>query len=128
VSVTYANREIFGSGPHRVTRGPRVVSLVPNFAVDRPGAGTMVVGVAEWEVVVAGRLVAADVAGLMPLRAELAALITDPPTVAKLEMDAVRGGESLADMMAVRVEETGPVVVGRVASVGYRAVFRQKVE
>jgi hypothetical protein len=121
--TTFRSLELFASGPHRVTRGPRALSLVPNFQLGEPGAGTTLVGAMEWEVIVEGRLVASTRSALWALRDAFTDLITNEPETGLLELS---DGREFEEMLLVSYTETGPVVPGRGWSVGYKAVFRYR--
>lgn len=121
--TTFRSEDLFGSGPHRVTMGPRSLSLVPNFQLGEPGAGTTFVGVLEWEVVVEGCLIATTRASLWALRDAFAERISDEPAVGSLVLS---DGREFSNMTMASYAETGAVVAGRVWSVGYKAVFRHR--
>lgn len=119
--AVFQGQEIFASGPHRVTVGPRGVQRVLNqVAVDPVEPGSQAIGEVELSVTVEGRLVAGDAGSLQELRDEIWALLTFPAAVGLFEDNY---GLSLEDMSFVRFEEMGPVDDGRVLSVPYRAEF-----
>lgn len=121
--TSFRTLDLFGSGPHRASMGVRGLSLVPNFQVGEPGAGTTLVGAMDWEVVIEGRLVASTRTALWALRDAFTELIVDEPETGKLVLG---DGRQLEKMLLASYAETGPVCPGREWSVGYRAVFRHR--
>lgn len=121
--TTFRSLELFSTGPHRVTTGPRALSLVPNYQLGEPGAGTTLVGALEWEVIVEGRLVASTRSALWALRDAFTELIINEPETGRL---VLVDGREFEEMLLVSYTETGPVLPGRAWSVGYKAVFRYR--
>lgn len=121
--TTFRAMNLFASGPHRVSTGPRALSLVPNFQLGEPGAGTTLIGALEWEIIIEGRLIASTRSALWTLRDAFTDLINSDPEIGKLALD---DGRQFDDMTLVSYSENGPVVPGRSWSVGYKAVFRQR--
>lgn len=123
MNATYRGVGIFSSGPHRVVAGPRELSIVPNFQLNLPGAGSTIIGISDWEVVIEGRLVAATDAALRTLREVFVDLIADPTISGEL---VTPDGFSYVSLYFTGYEETGPVARGRTKSIGYRVTLRSK--
>lgn len=121
--TTFNGQSLFSSGPHRVHMGPRAQSLVPNYQLGEPGAGTTLIGPLEWEIIIEGRLIASTRSSLWSLRDALTELIGDEPAVATLVLS---DGTTFDDMTFTSYTETAPIAQGRVWSVGYKAVFRKR--
>lgn len=121
--TTFRSMNLFGSGPHRVSMGPRALSIVPNFQLGEPGPGTTILGTLDWDVVVEGRFIATTRSALWSLRDALTDLIVPEPEAGTL---ALVDGRSLHEMILASYAEIGPVVAGRAWSVAYRAVFRYR--
>jgi hypothetical protein len=123
MSSQFRDEGIFNSGPHRFSIGPRGESMVSNLVIGAsPSHGTTAQGERELDIVVTGRLVAADESSLWALRDAVMAQLTHPPTTGKLQD---HHGTSWTDMSFIEFVEEDRTDRGRVRSVGYKAVFRR---
>ncbi len=124
----FAGVDVFGSGPHRFVEEARGVVVVPRLRLGTPVSGSVSLGAAEVGVVVRGRLVGPDQAGLAAQLGAIEGLLTDPATVGTL---TGLSGESWPEMSFVRFERAGWdrasgggfVDRGRVVSLAYVARF-----
>lgn len=117
----FKGKALFASGPHRFAMGRQGEVVATDFALGAPGPGTYALGLAELDVVVTGRLVAASEVALWVLRDAVTAELIHPPTAGTLEDGH---GRAWTGMSFWRYEE-GEVERGRVWSVGYTASFRK---
>jgi hypothetical protein len=83
---SFDSADLFGSGPHRFSLGPRGQQLALNIDTEASptAAGLQAIGNLDGEVIVRGRLIAADDAALQTLIGAVAAKLTEPPVVANL--------------------------------------------
>lgn len=117
---SFKGEGIFNSGPHRFEHGPIGTQTILQTALMKEIAGLSVLGAIERAIVVRGRLVAADAAGLAALVAAVEAQIDSPPKSGAL---VDNDGVSHADMSFVTFKRTGAPERGRAVTVGYEAVF-----
>lgn len=119
---TFKDLDLFGSGPHRFRQGVQGEDVVANYILGIPGSGSTPVGTLELDVVVSGRLVADDEAGLWALRDGITAELAHPPVAGAL-VDS--HGRAWASMSLIAYTE-GPVTDrGRTCSIAYTATFRR---
>lgn len=121
----YNGSALFDSGPHQfIVERQGQTELSPGWQPPQgqPYAKWTPIGPVQLSVRVRGRLTAATESGLWALRDALAGALTTSPSSGTLEDG---NGRSWPGMWLVRYEETGPVDVGRVWSIGYEAVFRR---
>lgn len=115
--------DLFGSGPHRSRVGEQGQVVFGSLAaVNAAAPDSYPLGPRELDVIITGRLVASDEAGLWALRDAVVAQLTDPPKKATL-VDTT--GRSFADMTFYSFEEGFEVDRGRVWSLRYEARFRR---
>lgn len=123
MSSSYKGQDIFGSGPHRFSMAPEGLFVASKSSLNQfPTPGSVALGLLEIEVIVRGRLIADDDAGLWVLRdaiTALAAFPTDPGELIDLH------ARSWSDMTLITFETADRVDRGRRVSVGYTAIFRQ---
>lgn len=111
----------FDSGPHRFHLGPIGEDVQPLWRIVGPGTpGSVAVGPLELRLIVTGRLVADNEAGLWTLRNAIAALLTDPPQVGNV---VDHWGTTWTTMSFVRFEQTDRTDRGRKTTLGYVAEF-----
>jgi hypothetical protein len=122
MSSSFAGQDLFGSGPHRFGVGVQGELTVPSVAAGTLDSASQLAGAIELDVVVTGRLVAADEAGLWALRDAITDLLADPPTAGEL-ID--HHGRTWAGMSFIDVRWADRTDRGRVVSIGYRALFRK---
>src|SRR5215831_11874256 len=79
MASSFKGLDLFGSGPHRFAVGAQGQAVTSELFVVPPASGSLYHGPVELEVVVAGRLAAADEAGLWSLRDAITAQLLDPP-------------------------------------------------
>lgn len=111
---------VFGSGPSRVMEGPRGEYVLVKARVSPFDAGSEAIGPLEVRLIVTGRLVESNVTDLNITVQSINDLLVHPPTT-YLVVDAL--GREWTDMAFVLFEATGPVEIGRQASMAYRAEF-----
>lgn len=113
--------DLFGSGPHRFTLGKQGQLVLPDLRFGITGPGSFPYGLLELDVIVTGRLVAADDAALWVLRDAVVGAFEATPTPGTL-IDL--HGRTWGGMAFIRYEEQEVVDRGRVVSIGYEAQFR----
>ena len=118
----YTALPLFTSGPHRFAERRQGQVALPGPAQDPPTPGSTPLGLGELDVVVTGRLIAADDEALWLLRDAITALITDPPTPATLEDHQGRQWDDMSFLSFTPADRTDR---GRVASLAYTAIFRR---
>jgi hypothetical protein len=121
---SFNGRDLFGSGPHRITAGVVGELVVDNFRLGRPGSGSTPLGPLELNVVVTGRLIAPAPSALWNLREAIETLLESPPIAGTLTDG---NGRAFENMSFIRFEPLGPVEFSRVASLSYMALFRRFV-
>lgn len=120
---SYKGLDIFGSGPHRFSLAPEGLFVATKSSLNQfPTPGSLALGLLELEVLVRGRLIADDDAGLWTLRDTIVALAQFPTAPGEL-IDL--HGRSWSDMTLHRFETEDRVDRGRRVSVAYVATFRQ---
>jgi len=123
VSSSFKGVDLFGSGPHRFAVGEQGKYVVALRAFSDPSVpGSAAFGDEELEVVVRGRLVAANGAALWTLRDAVSAQAAYA-SVAGTLVD--HHGRSWASMSLISYAEEDRTDRGRVVSVGYVATFRR---
>ncbi|MBI1190679.1 MAG: hypothetical protein GC200_08390 [Tepidisphaera sp.] len=120
MSSSFKGLDLFGSGPHRFSVGPRGQLITANFFNGGGDAGSTLQGLIAWQVVVKGRLVAASEAALNALREAVLAQLEATPTPGDL-VDT--HGRTWSGMSFVTFQEGDRVDRGRVWSVSYTATF-----
>lgn len=120
MSSTFKGLDLFGSGPHRFSVGPRGQLITANFFNGGGNAGSTLQGLIAWQVIVKGRLVAGSEAALNALRDAVIAQLEPLPTPGTL-VDT--RGRTWSDMNFVTFQEGDRVDRGRVWSVTYTATF-----
>lgn len=115
--------DLFGSGPARFRQLVQGDVMLSNHTLGTsPPNGSSSIGMIELDVVVKGRLVAATEGDLWMLRDAVTAQLTDPPVQGSLFDDKGRKWESMSFIKFTEADRTD---LGRVASIGYEAVFRK---
>lgn len=112
--------DLFGSGPNRFSVEALGTYVLRLARIDPFAAGSAPIGPLEEAVVVRGRLVAQDEAGLWALRDAIVAQLTDPPQEGKLEDGHGREWEGMSFVLFDPGDRTDR---GRVVSLGYTARF-----
>lgn len=116
--------DVFGSGPHRFSAGPRGQLLISALSQNQYDPSTFPLGLIEEEVRVRGRLVGATQAQLRQRVDGAVAMLVNPPEPGTL----IDGhGRAYAGMSFVRFEEHDRTDRGREFSVSYEAVFRRLI-
>lgn len=119
---SFKGKDLFGSGPHRVSQGRQGHVMMSWIALGTVQPGTVALGLTELDVVVRGRLVAPDEPSLWTLRdAVVAELEESPGTGTLIDLH----GRQWADMTFIDFVEGDRTDRGRVWSMGYEAVFRR---
>jgi hypothetical protein len=116
---TFDSADLFGSGPHRFSLGIRGQQLARNSDVtaDPASAGLQAIGSLDGEVLVRGRLVAADDAGLQALIDAIAAKLD-------VESNLVDNhSNTYADVTFISFAAADRTDRGRDVSLGYTARF-----
>ena len=120
MASSFKGLDLFGSGPHRFAVKKQGQLVVPELSIGGAISGSAYLGPLEPAVIVTGRLVAADEAGLWTLRDAVAAELLDPPDPGML-VDL--HGRAWNDMSLVTFEPGDRTDRGRVVSLSYTAVF-----
>lgn len=118
--VTFDGKQLFGSGPHRVSVRPIGQELLQRFRVLSNSPGLQPNGVLDFAVVVRGRLVADDEEGLWLMRDGIDLELTDPPLPRQLEDGVAR---SLGELRFVSFATGDRTDRGRKVSLEFEAVF-----
>lgn len=113
--------DLFGSGPHRFTLGPRGQLVTIDYFGGGAGGGSTAQGPIDGTITVRGRLVASTESDLLTLRNAVMAQLQATPTPGTL-ID--NHNHSWTGMSFVRYVESGPADRGRVWSIGYEATFQ----
>ncbi len=119
--ITFAGVPVFPGSITRVLPEAVGQQLLPRRAMNLPGSGSVAIGPLEVAVTITGRMHAADAAKLESAL-ELTRAAGSPPLTPSVLADEDTG-RTWDDMTFVRFELTGPMEIGRVASVGFRARF-----
>ncbi len=122
MSSSFKGMDLFGSGPHRFSVGRQGQLVLSDLSFGITGPGTYPYGLVELDVLVTGRLVAADDAALWVLRDAVTGAFEAFPTPGVL-VDL--HGRSWPGMSFIRYEEEPVVDRGRQTSIGYVATFRR---
>jgi len=117
---SFDSTDLFGSGPHRFLVRAFGEQLLHKADADPYAAGEQAIGKLDGEVLVRGRLVAADESGLWGLVDAIAAKLTDPPLVADL-VDL--HGREFKDYSFISFTPRHPIDRGRTFSLAYEARF-----
>lgn len=118
---SFKTDDLFGSGPHRFSIGRLGQFVVVDFALGSLTSGSVYLGLRELDVIVTGRLIAADEAGLWTLRDAIEAELLHPPAPGTL-IDL--HGRTWNDMSFISFIAAEQIDRGRVISIAYQAVFR----
>lgn len=117
---SFKSLDLFGSGPHRFAIARQGQALQSELFSTPPGPGTSYFGLVELQVIVTGRLVAADDAALWALRDAITdELLEDPVPGTLIDLHG-REWEDLSFVGFVAADRTDR---GRVVSMGYEAKF-----
>jgi hypothetical protein len=119
---SFKSLNLFGSGPHRFRTGPRGQLVTVDYFGGGSGGGSTAQGLIDWDVIVAGRLVASSESALWALRDAIIAQLEPTPTPGTL-IDA--HGRSWTGMSFVGYTEGDRTDRGRVRSIAYTAVFKR---
>lgn len=122
MSSSFKSQSLFNSGPHRFVPHVRGVQLIPYLAIGSQQPGSFVLGTQEALIVVTGRLVASDDAGLDAL---LATIQTHLDAIGLPGTLVDHHGRSYTDMSFTRFEPEDRVDRGRAVSLGYIARFHR---
>lgn len=122
MASSFKTLDLFGSGPHRFHRRRRGQLVILDFDLNGYTTDSHWLGLVELDIVVRGRLVAADETGLWTLRDAVTAQLLDPPTAGTL---VDHHGRTWTDMSFIRFEEDDQTDRGREWSIGYEALFRR---
>lgn len=117
---SFKSLDLFGSGPHRFTLARQGQALQSELFSIPPAAGTRYLGLVELQVIVTGRLIAANEAALWSLRDAVTAQLLDPPAPGTL-IDS--HGRSWPDMSFVGFTVADRTDRRRGASIAYEARF-----
>ncbi len=118
---SFKGLDLFGSGPHRFSVGPRGQLITSNFFNGAGNAGSTAQGLIAWQVIVRGRLVGATQGALQAARDAVVAQLQATPTPGDL-VDT--RGRTWPAMSLVSFQEGDRTDRGRVFSVAYAAVFQ----
>lgn len=113
--------DLFGTGPHRFSVGPRGQLITSNFFNGAGNAGSTAQGLIAWQVIVKGRLAGATQAALDAARDAVLAQLEPTPTPGDL-VDT--RGRTWEGMSFVSFQEGDRTDRGRLYSVAYTAVFQ----
>jgi len=113
---------LFSSGPHRFAERRHGQVPLPGPLQDPPIPGSTPLGLGELDVVITGRLIAANDAALWTLRDAITAQLTDPPTPATLED---HHGHQWEDMSFLDFKPADRTDRGTQISLAYSATFRR---
>jgi hypothetical protein len=119
--ITYAGVPLFDGSIARIVPEAVGEQLTPRRALNLPGSGSVAVGPLELAVTITGRMQATNADKLESNLNLTREAIVSPPVPSVLADEQTE--RTWDDMSFVRFELTGPVEVGRVASVGFRARF-----
>ena len=123
---SYKTKDLFGSGPHRFKIRPQGVFVATNTDINAtPTAGSTALGQIELEIHVVGRLVAASASALWTLRDAITAELVYPTPAGTAGSLVDLGGRTWTGMKFITFEPLGFTDRGRLATLGYRAVFRK---
>jgi|ERR1043165_7783286 hypothetical protein len=117
---SFKSLDLFGSGPHRFAVARQGQALESELFQSPPNSGTRYLGPVELQVIVIGRLISSDEAGLWTLRDAITAQLLDPPSPGAL-VDL--HGRSWADMSFVGFIAADRTDRGRQVSLSYEARF-----
>lgn len=117
---TFDGEPLFMSGPHRFSLEPQGSLVIPRLSTRVFDAGSLVLGPLELAVIVRGRLIAPDDAGLDLVMTAIQAKIAYTPVVGTL-VDL--HDRTYTGMQCVRFEIGDRVDRGRTVSLGYVARF-----
>ncbi|MGQ0628663.1 MAG: hypothetical protein ACT4PL_11255 [Phycisphaerales bacterium] len=81
---SFKDNDLFGSGPHRFADEPRGQQMVLRFALGQALPGSVSLGTQELNVIVRGRLIAEDDAGLDAILANIQSELNDFANVGTL--------------------------------------------
>ncbi|CAG0953147.1 hypothetical protein PHYC_00310 [Phycisphaerales bacterium] len=118
---SFKSLDLFGSGPHRFSLGPRGQLVTIDFFGGGSGGGSTAQGLIDAIITVRGRLVASTESALLTLRNAVFAQLQATPTPGTL-ID--NHAHSWTGMSFVRYAESGPTDRGRVWSIAYEATFQ----
>lgn len=121
MAASYKNLGLFSSGPCRFMVGKQGILTLPAYITGGSGAGSVIVGTLELEVIVTGRLVASSEAVLWQLRDALTSQLTNPPVPGTLIDHHGRSWENVSLVTIQWAEQTDR---GRLHSIEYKCVFR----
>jgi hypothetical protein len=118
----YNSLDLFASGPHRFAERRHGQVALSELDQSAPGPGSTPLGLGELDVVITGRLVAADDAALWALRDAITAELVDPPIAAILEDHHGREWEDMSFLSFTPADRTDR---GSHTSLAYTATFRR---
>ena len=119
---SFKSLPLFSSGPHRFRVDRRGHLVLSELALGGIGPSTYPLGLIELEVIVTGRLVAANDTALWALRDAMTAQLLDPPMPGTL-VDA--HGRIWSDMSFHSYAEGDRADRARLRSITYEARFRR---
>jgi hypothetical protein len=114
---TFAGADLFGSGPHTLSVGPRGKQWARSIDLGTPSAGIEVLGDHTTSIEVRGRLTAADTTALNAIAAALESAAGSKGTLVD------DSGRTWADLTLIEVVYDGPPQTGRLVSIAYRTLF-----
>jgi hypothetical protein len=117
---TFKSLDLFNSGPHRFALARQGQALQSELFATPPASGTRYLGLVELQVIITGRLIAANETALWTLRDAVTAQLLDPPSPGTL-IDP--HGRTWTDMSFVTFIAADRTDRGRVVSLGYEARF-----
>lgn len=117
---TFNDLDLFGSGPHRFAQATLGEYVLVNARIDPFDAGLTPIGPLALTITITGRLIADTEEDLWTLRDDIAAQLTDPPTVASLKETS---GRTWADMAFIAFTPAPRTDRGRTVSLAYTATF-----
>jgi hypothetical protein len=122
VPSSFKSKDLFGSGPHRFAQGRQGQVMLSWIALGTIQPGTVAIGLTELDVIVTGRLVAANESTLWQLRDAVVAELEESP-IPGLLIDL--HGREWPDMSFIDYRESDRTDRARLHSLSYTATFRR---
>lgn len=119
---SFKSKPLFASGPHRFHQGRQGHVMVSWIQLGTYQPGTVALGLTELDVIVRGRLVAANEADLWTLRDAITAELEESPTPGPLVDSA---GRQWTDMTLIDHTEADRSDRARTHSIAYTTTFRR---
>ena len=122
MSSSFKGHDLFGSGPHRFAQRRQGQVMLSWIQLGSTQPGTVPIGLTELDVVVVGRLIAANEAALWTLRDAIVAEFEESPTPGTL-LDL--HNHQWTGMTFIDYAEADRTDRGRLWSLAYTATFRR---